>query len=107
MTRAVTWTVVAMCVAVCCAADLPPLPKAKCPDPATLEINAGRAIKFENPLPRMRCGNVKCGTYNNMELSLPGVLTTSDARLGMFLQKMRETVMANCRSERLKPEENQ
>ena len=45
----------------------------------------------------MRCGNVKCGTYNNMELSLPGVLTTSDARLGMFLQKMRETIMANRR----------
>lgn len=66
MRRAVTWTVVAMCVAACCAADLPPLPKAKCPDPATLEINAGRAIKFENPLPTL-----------------------------------------NCRSERLKPEENQ
>lgn len=29
------------------AADLPPLPKAKCPDAATLEINAGRMIKFE------------------------------------------------------------
>lgn len=57
MTRAVTWTVVAMCVAVCCAADLPPLPKAKCPDPATLEINAGRAIKFENPLPHLMRGS--------------------------------------------------
>ena len=54
-------------------------------------------IEFANPLPRMRCGAVKCGTYNNMELSLPGVLTTSDARLGMFLQKMRETIMANRR----------
>ena len=54
-------------------------------------------IEFANPLPRMRCGSVKCGTYNNMELSLPGVLTTSDARLGMFLQKMRETIMANRR----------
>ena len=78
-------------------ADLPPLPKPKCPNPLELKINASCRIPFENPLPRMRCGNVKCGTYNNMELSLPGVLTTSDARLGMFLQKMRETVMANRR----------
>ena len=67
------------------------------PDPAQLRMNAGRVIQFEHPLPRMRCGNVKCGTYNNAELSLPGVLTTSDSRLGMFLQKLRETIMSNRR----------
>ena len=67
------------------------------PDPATLKINEGRKIKFAYPLPRMMCGDVRCGTYNNMELSLPGVLTTSDYRLGMFLQKLRETIMANRR----------
>ena len=67
------------------------------PDPATLKINEGRKIKFAYPLPRMMCGDVRCGTYNNMELSLPGVLTTSDCRLGMFLQKLRETIMANRR----------
>jgi len=71
--------------------------KGDLPDPALLAVNKGRNIVFENPLPRMHCGNVRCGTYNNMELSLPGVLTTSDARLGMFLQKMRETIMANRR----------
>ena len=54
-------------------------------------------IEFANPLPRMRCGKVVCGTYNNYELSLPGVLTTSDPKLGVFLQKMRETIMANRR----------
>ena len=79
------------------AAGLPRLPKRECPNPSGLKINASCRIPFENPLPRMRCGKVKCGTYNNMELSLPGVLTTSDARLGMFLQKMRETVMSNRR----------
>ena len=63
---------------------------------ATLVAHAAE-IEFANPLPRMKCGGVKCGTYNNGELSLPGVLTTSDARLGMFLQKMRETIMANRR----------
>ena len=65
-------------------ADLPPLPKPKCPNPSELKINASCRIPFENPLPRMRCGKVKCGTYNNVELSLPGVLTTSDERLGMY-----------------------
>ena len=54
-------------------------------------------IEFANPLPRMRCGKVVCGTYNNYELSLPSVLTTSDPKLGVFLQKMRETIMANRR----------
>lgn len=67
------------------------------PDPARLEINKERTIQFQYPLPRMRCGDVKCGTYNNAELSLPGVLTTSDSRLGMFVQRLRETIMANRR----------
>ena len=58
---------------------------------------AAAEIEFVNPLPRMRCGKVVCGTYNNYELSLPGVLTTSDPKLGAFLQKMRETIMANRR----------
>ena len=67
------------------------------PNPATLEINAGRKIAFVNPLPRMMCGRVRCGMHNNPELSLPGALTTSDSDLGAFLQKMRETLMANRR----------
>ena len=72
----------------------------KLPNPATLKINEGRRIKFAHLLPRMRsgeCREVLCGTYNNRELSLPGALTTSDPELGVFLQKMRETIMANRR----------
>ena len=67
------------------------------PGSEALAINAGRKIVFANQLPRMWCGRMKCGIYNNPELSLPGVLTTSDPDLGMFLQKMRETLMANRR----------
>jgi hypothetical protein len=31
--------------------------------PKELEINVGRTILFENPLPRMRCGKNECGTF--------------------------------------------
>ena len=54
-------------------------------------------IAFENPLPRYFCNAKKCGNYNNPEFSLPGVVTTSDAELGNFLQRMREIIMANRR----------
>jgi len=54
-------------------------------------------IAFENPLPRYYCNGKKCGNYNDPEFSLPGVVTTSDHELGDFLQRMRETIMANRR----------
>lgn len=62
------------------------------PDPAALKVNEGRLIGFENPLPRMKMDKRRCGTYNNLELSLPGMLSTEDARLGLFLQKLRSTI---------------
>ena len=79
----------------CLASDasaLPPLPKSKCPEPAELEINRSHRIPFENPLPRMKRAKAQCGTYNNFELAFPGVLTATDARLGLFMKKLRDTV---------------
>ena len=29
------------------------------PDPAHLQVNAGRTIQFEHPLPRMNCGDAR------------------------------------------------
>ena len=60
-------------------------------------MSTAHLIEFEHPLPRMFCDGKPCGLYNNPELSLPGVLTTTDSRLGAFLQRLRETIMANRR----------
>ena len=60
-------------------------------------MNTEHIIEFEHPLPRMFCDGKPCGLYNNPELSLPGVLTATDYRLGAFLQRLRETIMANRR----------
>ena len=60
-------------------------------------MNTAHIVEFEHPLPRMLCDGIQCGLYNNPELSLPGVLTTTDSRLGAFLQRLRETIMANRR----------
>lgn len=56
------------------------------------ERTAKPAIEFENPLPRRHMGKRRCGTYNNLELAFPGMLSTEDARLGMFLHKLRTTI---------------
>ena len=63
-TRTIIFGVVAV-AAECAVAALQPMPKGELPDPAGLAINAGRQIAFATPLPRMRCGKVQCGTYNN------------------------------------------
>ena len=67
------------------------------PDPAGLAINRGRMIPFEHPLPRMKNGKAACGLYNNPEWSVPGLLSAQDSRLGLFLQRLRETITANRR----------
>ena len=67
-------------------------------DSSSLSINAGRAVKFANPLPRMKCGEAACGTYNNMELSLPGLLTTSDPELGKCLKLVSAASRATART---------
>lgn len=68
-------------------------------DPASLAVNKGRKIAFTNLLPRRihPDGKKYCGTYNNTELALPGVLTTEDPRLGKFIKKLRDTVQADRR----------
>ena len=80
-----------------CDAALKPLPRPPLPDPATLKINAGKEIKFMNPLPRMKCGANNCGTYNNWELAYPGVLTTRDHNLGDTMWHLRKVVWADRR----------
>ena len=49
-------------------------------------------IEFKTPLPSLYAGNRKIGVYNNDELGFPGVLTAKDARLGLFLHLLRNTV---------------
>ncbi|MBQ7189291.1 MAG: hypothetical protein IJR99_07730 [Kiritimatiellae bacterium] len=81
----------------CAVAALQPMPKGELPDPAGLAINAGRQIAFANPLPRMRCVKVQCGTYNNWELAFPGLLTTAGADFGNVLWDLRKVVWADRR----------
>lgn len=57
------------------------------------EINDGAIIHFENPLPAMNVEGRGNGTYNNIELGLPGVLTTLDTNLGMMLKQLRDNVL--------------
>ena len=79
-----------------CLLAVSPLAAAQ-PESKDLEINTGRTILFENPLPRMRCGKNNCGTYNNWELAFPGVLTTRDPKLGNLLWNLRKVVWADRR----------
>ncbi len=49
-------------------------------------------IEFEHKLPTMYADGIQCGTYNNVELAYPGVLTTTDCRLGEFLHTLRSSI---------------
>ncbi len=49
-------------------------------------------IPFQNKLPAMRIGGKTNGTYNNEELVMPGLLTTTDPRLGQFLHGLHNIV---------------
>ncbi len=51
-------------------------------------------IDFEHKLPSMNINGRHNGTYNNVELALPGVLTTLDSRFGEFLHKLRTNIYA-------------
>lgn len=51
-------------------------------------------IEFEHKLPSMNIDGRHNGTYNNIELALPSVLTTTDPRLGLFLHKLRSDIYA-------------
>ena len=49
-------------------------------------------IEFEHKLPSMNIDGRKNGTYNNVELGFPSVLTTTDSKLGMFLKTLRSNI---------------
>lgn len=78
-------------------AALRPLPEAVLPDYGSLPINRGHEVRFEHPLPRMRCGENACGTYNNWELAYPGFLNTLSPDFGNTLWDLRKVVWADRR----------
>ncbi len=49
-------------------------------------------IEFQHKLPAMNINGRHNGTYNNTELALPGILTTTDPRLGKFLHLLRSNI---------------
>lgn len=49
-------------------------------------------IEFEHKLPAMNTGGRHNGTYNNEEMVLPCVLTTTDPKLGQFLHCLHNVV---------------
>ncbi len=49
-------------------------------------------ISYKHKLPAMRVDGKANGTYNNEELVMPGVLTTTDPRLGYFLHGLHNIV---------------
>ena len=53
-----------------------------------------KKIEFEHKLPSMNIDGKHNGTYNNMELALPSVLTTTDPRLGLFMHTLRSNIYA-------------
>ena len=52
-------------------------------------------IEFEHKLPCMFVNGKQNGTYNNKELGFPSILTTSDYKLGEFMQKLRNNITAD------------
>ena len=54
-------------------------------------------IEFQHKLPCMKADGKRNGTYNNYELGFPGVLTTTDYRLGNFIYKLRSNIYADRR----------
>jgi len=51
-------------------------------------------IEFEHKLPRRWVGEKRVGTYNNVELGFPSILTTTDSKLGMFIRALRNSITA-------------
>ena len=52
-------------------------------------------IEFQHKLPAMNIEGRRNGTYNNRELGMPSILTTSDPRLGLFIQQLRANIYAD------------
>ena len=54
-------------------------------------------MTFPEQLPRQRStlgARPRCGSYNNVELAIPGVVTTRDTALGDFMKTLRGTIDA-------------
>lgn len=49
-------------------------------------------IEFKHKLPSMNIDGKHNGTYNNIELGFPSVLTTDDSKLGLFLRALRNNI---------------
>jgi len=66
--------------------------------PLLLVISCGQqqeaVIPFEHALPAQNIDGRQNGTYNNIELAIPGVLTTLDTDLGMMMKWLRDNVQS-------------
>ena len=51
-------------------------------------------IEFEHKLPSLNIDGRYNGTYNNIELGFPSILTTTDSRLGLFIRALRNAITA-------------
>ena len=49
-------------------------------------------IEFEHKLPSMNIGGKRNGTYNNYELGFPAIMTTTDPKLGLLLDNLRNNI---------------
>lgn len=49
-------------------------------------------IEFKHKLPAMNIDGKKNGTYNNIELGFPSVLTTVDPKFGLFIRQLRNSI---------------
>ena len=54
-------------------------------------------LEFEHPLPSRYVGEINNGTYNNLELGFPSILTTADPNLGLFIHRLRSNIYDNRR----------
>lgn len=50
-------------------------------------------IEFEHKLPSMNIEGRHNGTYNNIELGFPSILTTTDPKLGLFMKDLRSSIL--------------
>ena len=49
-------------------------------------------IEFKHKLPAMNIDGKENGTYNNIELGFPSVMTTLDPELGLFIRQLRNSI---------------
>ena len=54
-------------------------------------------IEFKHKLPAMWVDGKKNGTYNNMEVGFPSIMTTKDSKLGEFIYTLRNNVFGDRR----------